>query len=142
MKKTLFILFSTIIISCSTQRSITNANAPLYEVLTQQSDGGGNIQFYEILSEPNEIKMLLNDEHLKNKVTAQDLNQSVFIVLNMGEKKTGGYLIGIKDVQETTDKIILTVEETSPSPSAMVTQNICYPYTVVKINSKKEIEIK
>jgi len=40
-------------------------------VLTQQAHGGANIRFFEILSEPNEIKMFQNDEDLKNKINSK-----------------------------------------------------------------------
>ena len=115
---------------------------PLFEVLTQQSDGGASIRFFEILSEPNEIRMLQNDENLKNKISPNDIQNSNFIVLNMGEKTTGGYKIGVDTVMETDKNIIITVKETIPEPGGMVTQAFTNPFCVVKINSKKEIIIK
>jgi hypothetical protein len=39
----------------------------MFEVLTQQSDGEP-ISIYEILTEPNEIKMLQNDKKLRSKI--------------------------------------------------------------------------
>jgi len=114
----------------------------LYEVLTQQTDGGASIRFFEILSEENEIVMLQNDEKLKEKIKTNDIQTSNFIVLNMGEKTSGGYKIGIESVVETDKNIIITIKETSPQSSSMVTQEITTPYCVVKINSKKEIIIK
>jgi hypothetical protein len=126
--------------SCGSTKS--TGNTKLYEVLTQQPDGGGNIHFFEILSEPNEIAMLQNDENLKKKITSEDVKRSNFLILNMGEKSSGGYSISVENVEETADKIIVTVKETEPKSGEMVTQNITYPYCIVKINSKKEITIK
>jgi hypothetical protein len=60
----------------------------------------------------------------------------------MGEKPTGGYSIGVENVVETDKNIIITVKETKPESDAILTQNITYPFCVVKINSKKEIIIK
>lgn len=141
MKKVLVLFVSVFVISCGTTKSV-DKNSALYEVLTQRSDGGGNIRFFEILSEPNEIKMLLNDESLKGKIHGDDINKTNYIVLNMGEKNTGGYSIGVEKVEETDKNIIITVKETAPAPDSMVMQVITYPYAVVKINSKKEIIIK
>ena len=45
-------------------------------------------------------------------------------------------------VEETDQNIIITVKENNPAADAMVTQVITYPYTVVRIHSKKEIIIK
>ncbi|MDN3672693.1 protease complex subunit PrcB family protein [Flavobacterium branchiarum] len=141
MKKLLLLFVFVFVISCGTTKSVEKSTA-LYEVLTQQSDGGGNIRFFEILSEPNEISMLKSDASLKGKINEDDIAKSNFIILNMGEKNTGGYSIGVEKVEETATNIVITVKETAPAPDGMVMQVITYPYAVVKINSKKDIIIK
>ncbi|WP_432221856.1 protease complex subunit PrcB family protein [Flavobacterium sp. TMP13] len=142
MKKSILLLLLVGLSSCTATKEVSAETGKLYEVLTQQSNGGGNIQFYEILSEPREIRMLMNDELLKDKIDEKDIVKSNFVVLNMGERNTGGYSITVVNAEETATSIILTVKESTPPTDAMVTQNITYPYTVVKINSKKEISIK
>jgi hypothetical protein len=94
------------------------------------------------LTEPNEIKMLQNDKKLRSKVSILDVQKSNFVILNMGEKSTGGYAITIGSVVETDNSIIINVKESLPAPDSNVTQGITYPFCVVKINSKKEIIIK
>lgn len=142
MKKSILSLAVVLVLfSCSTTQKVSTSK-PLYEVLLKQNDGGANINFYEILSEPKEIKMLLNDEKLKGKINTNDVQQSNFVVLNMGEKPTGGYSITVDSVVETDKNIVIKVKEITPDPGAMLTQSITYPYTVLKINSKKEITVK
>jgi hypothetical protein len=141
MKKVVFTLLTLVLVSCSSTIKQTESKS-LFEVLTQQPDGGANIRFFEILSEPNEIAMLQNDEKLKNKIHPNDIQTSNFIVLNMGEKTTTGYKIGVESAVETDKNIIITIKETVPDPNAMVSQVITYPYCIVRINSKKEIIIK
>lgn len=140
MKKVISVLAVFVLISCGAKKT-SDAKA-LYEVLTTQTDGGGNIRFFEILTEPNEIKMLVNDPLLADKMKQPDIDNSNYVILNMGEKNTGGYSIGVEKVEETDKNIIITVKENSPAPDAMTMQVITYPYTVVKIHSKKEIIIK
>lgn len=140
MKKVISVLAVFILISCGAKK--TSDSIVLYEVLTEQSNGGGNIKFFEILTEPNEILMLQNDPLLKDKMKHDDINNSNYVILNMGEKNTGGYSIGVEKVEETDKNIIITVKENVPAKDAMVMQVISYPYTVVKIHSKKEIIIK
>ncbi|KDN54750.1 protease complex subunit PrcB family protein [Flavobacterium seoulense] len=142
MKKSILsIAIVLMLFSCKTAEKVpTHKN--LYEVLLQKNDGGGNINFYEILSEPNEIKMLLNDENLKGKISEADVKQSNFVILNMGQKPTSGYAITVDNVEETDKQIIVKVKELLPDPNAMLMQMITYPYTVVKVNSKKEIIVK
>ncbi|OXG00501.1 protease stability complex PrcB-like protein [Flavobacterium araucananum] len=142
MKKVISVLIVFVLISCGAKKTADSGSKILYEVLTEQSDGGGNIKFFEILTEPNEIKMLENDPLLAAKMKHDDINNSNYIILNMGEKNTGGYSIGVEKVEETDKNIIITVKENNPAPDAMVLQVITYPYTVVKIHSKKEIIIK
>ncbi|MBA4275710.1 protease complex subunit PrcB family protein [Flavobacterium sp.] len=141
MKKVVLLLLVLVLFSCSSNVKNTGTK-PLFEVLTQQPDGGANIRFFEILSESNEIAMLQNDEKLKNKIHPNDVQTSNFVVLNMGEKTTAGYKINVESVIETDKNIIITVKETVPEPNAVVSQVITYPYCIVKINSKKEIIIK
>ena len=141
MKKVIWVLAVFVLISCGGTKKTSDSKG-LYEILTEQSNGGGNIKFFEILSEPNEIKMLENDPLLKDKMKSSDISNSNYVILNMGEKNSGGYSIGIENVEETDKNIIITVKENNPSPDAMVTQVISYPYTVVRIHSKKEIIIK
>ena len=138
MKKVLSVVALAFLLSCSTNKNL--ANKPLFEVLTVQENGGANINFYEIISEPSEIPMLIGDENLKHKIKADDIKKSNFILLNLGEKNYGGFTIIVEKVEETPENIIVYTKEVKPQ--GMATTVITYPYTVVKINSKKPIIIK
>ncbi|OCB74867.1 protease complex subunit PrcB family protein [Flavobacterium crassostreae] len=142
MKKFLLFFLFCLQFSCTGVPKPTDHSLGLYQVLTQQENGGASIRFYEILSEPNEIKMLQKDPLLKNKIKASDLIVSNFLILNMGEKNTSGYAIGVENVTQTDKNIIVTVKETIPESAAQLMQSRVYPFCVVKINSKKEIIIK
>ncbi|MDI6050115.1 MULTISPECIES: protease complex subunit PrcB family protein [unclassified Flavobacterium] len=142
MKKIIVSLVAVALVSCGATVTKSSDKSSLYEVLTQQTNGGASIRFFEILSEPNEIAMLQNDENLKNKISSNDVQTANFIVLNMGEKTSGGYSIGIDTVIETDKNIVITIKETNPEPGSMVTQAFTNPFCVVKINSKKEIIFK
>lgn len=142
MKRIALLTLTLILVSCGASSSKISGTNSLYEVLTQQTDGGASIRFFEILSEKSEIAMLQNDEKLIDKIKPNDIQTSNFVVLNMGEKTSGGYKIGIESVVETDKNIIISIKETAPEKGSMVTQEITTPYCVVKINSKKEIIIK
>lgn len=142
MKNAILSLFAISLVSCSSASIKTPETNKLYEVLLQESYGGASIRFFEILSLPDEIKMLQQDDNLKNKISATDIQKSNFIILNMGEKTSGGYSIGIDTVVETEKNIVVTVKENGPAAGSMVTQALTNPFCVVKINSKKEIIIK
>ncbi|MCI4443902.1 MAG: protease complex subunit PrcB family protein [Lentimicrobium sp.] len=142
MKKAVLIIVTIVLTSCGSSSIKKSESKPLYEVLTQQADGGASIRFFEILSEPNEIAMLQNDDKLKNKIKTDDIKTSNFIILNMGEKTTGGNKINIESAVETDKNIIITIKEITPESNTISTQEITTPYCVVKINSKKAIIIK
>ena len=141
MKRICLLFVSIILFSCSTTKSKV-IDKPLFEVLTQQPDGGGNIHFFEIVSTSQEFRMLQGDEKLKGKITPNDINESNFLILNMGEKSINGCSINVVDVQETDNKIIVTVKETEPKGEGIASADYVYPYCIVKINSKKEVVFK
>jgi hypothetical protein len=141
MKKGVFIFLSFLLIACGSKPK-GNEPKPLYEILSQQTDGGASIRFFEILTEAREIKMLQNDDDLKNKIDANDIANSNFVILNMGEQTTTGYTITIEKVEETADKISITTRDQNPKEEGVKENDVFYyPYTIVKINSKKAIEI-
>jgi hypothetical protein len=139
MRKIVMGLMMITLFSCATGKPVATDSNKLYEVLTEQTYGGAAIRFFEILSEPNEIRMLQKDENLKNSIKPTDLQNSNFVILNMGQKSSGGYSINVEGVVETPTQIIIKVKETEPEPGGMVTQAMTNPFCVVKINSKKEI---
>ncbi len=142
MKKIAILLICIFIAACSSQKTQKNSEHPLYEILLQSDQDGGEFQFYEILSEAKEIKMLLSDPDLRKKIDDDDIKTANFVILNMGEKSSGGYSIGIDTVIEEADKIIIKVKEIKPAEGSMTTSVMTYPFAIVKINSKKKIEIK
>jgi len=141
MKRICLLFVSVILFSCGATKSKV-IDKPLFEVLTQQPDGGGNIHFFEIVSTSQEFRMLQGDEKLKGKITPNDINESNFLILNMGEKSIIGCSINVVDVQETENKIIITVKEIEPKEVGIASADYVYPYCIVKINSKKEIIFK
>lgn len=143
-RKLAFSLAFAVLFSCSSQKSgsVTPADTGLYEILTQQSDGGGNIRFYEVLTTEQEVSVLANDELLSRRVSPSEAKTATFLVLNMGEQPSGGYSIAIESVVEIPERIIVTTKDITPQPGSMNTMAITYPYTVVKINSKKAVEVK
>jgi len=142
MKKIALSLLALVLFSCGASSTKNSEKKPLFEVLTQQTDGGGNIHFFEIVSDSREFTMLQNDENLKSKIKPDDIKTSNFIILNMGEKSGRGGSVEVVEVKETPDKIIVTVKENEPKSNGSITTDYTYPYSIIKINSKKEIIIK
>ena len=140
MKKYLSIIAIAVLYSCSTTKSV---DRPLYEVLTVNNDGGANIKFYEILTEAKEINMLLGDDALKKMIKSKDIAESSFLVLNSGPTNESSNQIKIEKVVDTPTQVEVYIKDTQKNLEQNSLDDMTkYPYTVVKINSKKPIIIK
>jgi hypothetical protein len=140
-KKIISILVIALLYSCSSTKNIEKK--PLYEVLLVNNDGGANIKFYEVLTEPKEIKMFLGDETLGKKIDPDDITNSSFVILNSGPTIENYNKVSIEQVIETPTQIEVYVMDNQKNiESVQIDDDTLYPYTVVKINSKKPIVIK
>jgi len=103
MKKSVSLLVLVVLWACSSSHS--NKTNPMFEILTQEATGGAPVEFYEILTEENEIKMLLKDPKLKKKVRANDMETCNYIILNLGEQPSDAYSITIDNAVEARDTL-------------------------------------
>jgi hypothetical protein len=127
--------------ACSPSKN--TASKVLYEVLVVNNDGGANIKFYEVLTESKEIKMLLGDETLAKLIKPKDINESSFLILNTGPTKEPYNRMKIEKVVETDSQIEVYLKDTQKNLEATAIDDTTkYPYTVLKVNSKKPIVIK
>ena len=141
MKKVILLITLVFLYSCSSTKNTSNKS--LYEVLTTSNDGGANIKFYEILTEPKEIKMLLSDEALRKKIKSEDTQNSSFLILNAGPTAESNNKISIQKVIETPTQIEVYITDSQKNIHVELSNDATFhPYTIVKINSKKPIVIK
>ena len=104
MKKIISLFSLILLLSCVSNKKTISPNS-LVEILTEQENGGGNIHFYELISERAEMSMLLNDANLKRKIKPDDILNSNFVVLSLGKKYSKGNSISISDVKENDKNI-------------------------------------
>lgn len=130
----ILVLFS----SCSTKPPMVSK--PLYDILFGSDYGGASFQFYEIISEEKEFSMLLKDKMIKPYVKKEDITTCNFILVNIGEKQKKGYSIEVNSIEELSDKIVVSIKEIEPNTAPV--ENSSNPCFVIKIKSKKTIEIK
>ncbi len=65
-------------------------------------------------------------------------NSPYFVIINSGERNTGGYGISVVDIGVQDGEVIITVEETMPSPNDIVTQAFTYPSCAVVFDKLPE----
>ena len=139
IKKIAILSVVFMLFSCSSSKTPI-ISEPLYDVLFGSDYGGASFQFYEIISNEDEFNILLTDDMIKPYVKKTDIENSNFILVNMGEKKSGGYTLEVQKVEELADKIVVTLKEVEPK--GMATMAVTKPCYVIRIKSKKPIEIK
>jgi hypothetical protein len=137
MKKSIALIIVLLLISCSSKKAVVTNR--LYEVLVTKNDGGAPIEFYEILSEPKEVSMLLADPDLRKLIQPNDIQKCNYVILNLGGKAQGFYSIKIESITETSDTIVVKIKKPKPTADTVNPDNMIYPFTVIKINSKKPI---
>ena len=141
MKKIISLFSLILLLSCVSNKKTISPNS-LVEILTEQENGGGNLHFYELISERAEMSMLLNDPNLKRKIKPYDIINFNFVVLSLGKKYSTGNSISISDVKENDKNIEITVLEKETKTTKDSLTNPVYPYAVIKVNSKKTIVFK
>ena len=141
MKYLIVVIFCTMFWSCATKNIISNEKR-LFEILSEQPDGGANIEFFELITESNEINMLLNDDNLKNKIIAADIKIANFVIINAGKQNNGNTKIEIEKVEETVDRIFITVKKQIKKTDLNENITTVQPYLILKINSKKQIDFR
>ena len=148
MKKIILVPFAILLFSCnstkktaeSDKKPVTEqkASAKLYTVLSESDYQGKETKSFEVIKDTQSLQKLyqaVNDE----QVPKVDFSKERIVALFLGQKNSGGFSIKVTDVSENAGKIYVSVQETVPKSGEMATMAITNPYTIVKINSTKEI---
>ena len=106
------------------------SNAPVQGIVNNKIN-------FEVVSEkdtPETLMEMIN----KNKdqrgfvYIVDDSTGYIYIAVMSGTKPTGGYSVEVTGVEDNEGRTNVFVKELSPSKDAMVTQDITYPYTIVR----------
>ncbi|MTI47346.1 MAG: protease complex subunit PrcB family protein [Firmicutes bacterium] len=105
---------------------------------------GDNTVKFNVLEEkqiPQKIKEILPQYRVEERALACRIEDSVYVIVTRGEKRTGGYSVAIDRIEkEKSDdyfNLIVYAKYTDPSPDQIVPQVITYPYTIVKTDLKE-----
>jgi len=147
MKKIILVPFAILLFSCNGTKSTSDATRPvtetrqsqkLYTVLSESDYQGKDAKSFEIIKDNESLKQLyqsVNDE----QIPRIDFTKERIVALFLGQKSSGGYSIKVKDVFEKGGKIYVSIQETAPKAGENATMAMTSPYTIIKINSTKEI---
>ena len=71
-----------------------------------------------------------------------DFSSSQVVLINMGERNSGGCSVEVETVVEYSDHIVLETKLVIPGENCAVTLSLTSPYIFVEIESTKELLIK
>ena len=105
-----------------------------YEILEQ----GSHSNFLEkeniLISDQQDLEEVYNTINRtivpKKSIPQIDFSENAAIISCMGEKRTGGYSIGIDSIIVSEKNIIIHLKEVSPRPGEMVITVITSPYVI------------
>jgi len=145
MKKLLIIPIIAMMASCNCKKEAAgeekgSSRQPTFEVLSESAYQGRENESFEIVKDKATLEALYQSVNIEN-VPVIDFTQQRVVALFLGQKNSGGHAIKVKNVTEKDNKVYVEVEKLGPKPGENATMAITNPYTIVKINSNKEIVV-
>ncbi|MED0685332.1 protease complex subunit PrcB family protein [Anoxybacillus ayderensis] len=105
---------------------------------------GDQIPYEVVTAEqlPQHMKALYEKQHKQFQTYTVQQDGVTYVVIHLGERRTGGYGVEVIDVRYEKGKAIVYYKERKPAPDAVVTQAFTYPKVAIKIKTSVPIEIK
>lgn len=95
---------------------------------------------YEDLPLSLKEKLALHKKEPTVEVVYQD--NCSYILLTLGEKKTGGYDIAVERIEHTGENIVVTFKEITPKAGSINIQVLTYPWKAIKVKRLFPVEVR
>ncbi len=144
MKYVTLILVVVSFLQCDSARQSQNPNSNAsFNTLYQSSYGGKDVQTYSVVRTKSEMTKELAtlnlDQNVFNRLKSFDLSNKMVLFLHMGTHNTGGYNIGVANVEVKGETSFITLDKKSPNPDEPVTMALTNPYCIVIIDANKHV---
>ncbi|MNK08420.1 hypothetical protein D3C87_263580 [compost metagenome] len=113
--------------------------AVAFEILKQDAYGGRDTESTVIIKSQDELNKLYKELGWSD-VPKIEFTQNNVVALFMGEKRTGGYSIGVKKVSINDDTVTIKVLKTKPE--GMATMAISAPYCIVVVPKADKVIVE
>jgi hypothetical protein len=124
------------------QTQYNNPNAS-FETILESVYGGKDEKSYTIIRSNSELKSEMAQLHLEettmNRMNAVDFKNQLVLSLHMGTRNTGGFSIGVSNVEINGNTTYVTIKETGPAPGENVTMALTQPFAIVVIDANETI---
>lgn len=135
--------FLFLIISCSPPKKIMDTTFTIiYNNQIGGSENAGHIVIQDNESYIQFIESLKLEETQFANFLKVDFKKKNVLVLNQGQKNSGGYEITIESIVNDNDTIIVKKKETGPKKGEMATSVITTPYCIALIPKGNKIIVE
>ena len=140
-------LFSSCSSGNNKKSKLMNQEVIAFQIIAQDNFGGmTDSKFITIKDENslNEIYNLISKGRMPElEIPALDFEKETVIALFLGEKTSGGHSITVQQIENISDKVIITYKIDSPKKGEMVTTVMTQPYCIIKMpKTLKEVVFK
>lgn len=140
----LLVLFGLLLAGCAGESPVQQATSPS----TSQagpSDGeavsGRDVAWQVVPTVPETLQAWVGQASRHTGVSTRPTEDGrQWVLIALGQRRTGGYSVEVVDVVALQDRIRVTYREHKPAPDTLTTQVITYPYTLIEVASSLPVE--
>ena len=138
-----FLPFILLLFSCSAPKKISDTT---FTIIYNNQIGGaekaGHLVIRDNESYIQYIESLKLEESQFANFLKVDFKRKNILVLNLGQKNSGGYEISIESISNIGDTIIVKKKESGPKKGAIATTVITTPYCIALIPKGKKLIVE
>ncbi len=132
-----------LLLSCTTPKPVV-LNTSFSTIYKNSNGGAENAGYLHITNNEDYIKFIETlkiDESEFNKLVTINFKENDVVVLNQGQKASGGYAIDVAQINWDNETLLIKKLETFPIKGEMVTMVLTSPYCITIIPKAKHIKI-
>lgn len=132
-----------LLLSCTTPKPVV-LNTSFSTIYKNSNGGAENAGYLHITNNEDYIKFIETlkiDESEFNKLVTINFKENDVVVLNQGQKTSGGYAIDVAQINWENETLLIKKLETFPTKDEMVTMVLTYPYCITIIPKTKSIKV-
>ena len=132
-----------LLLSCTTPKPVV-LNTSFSTIYKNSNGGAENAGYLHITNNEDYIKFIETlkiDESEFNKLVTINFKENDVVVLNQGQKTSGGYAIDVAQINWENETLLIKKLETFPTKGEMVTMVLTSPYCITIIPKTKSIKV-
>jgi hypothetical protein len=132
-----------LLLSCTTPKPVV-LNTSFSTIYKNSNGGAENAGYLHITNNEDYIKFIETlkiDESEFNKLVTINFKENDVVVLNQGQKTSGGYAIDVAQINWENETLLIKKLETFPTKDEMVTMVLTSPYCITIIPKTKSIKV-